>query len=121
MSTQANNMNQTQNETQEQTPTFIPTLSSNVCQNQSSFNTAYAKAVNNYDGYMKSKMPQGKKILVTLMGLLQLLFIIWGVILALKMPEANRPVNVTLAILTGPLYVIAYYISMAGSGNGNKF
>ena len=72
---------------------------------------------------MKSKMSQGKRILVTLMGLLQLLFIIWGVVLALKMPEANRPVNVTLAILTGPLYIIAYYISMAGngSGNGNKF
>ena len=123
MSTQANNMNQTdeQNQTQNQTQTFMPTLAPNVCENQSSFNTAYAKAVNNYDGYMKSKMSQGKRILVTLMGLLQLLFIIWGVVLALKMPEANRPVNVTLAILTGPLYVIAYYISMAGNSNGSKF
>lgn len=123
MSTQANNMNQTdeQNQTQNQRPIFMPSLAPNVCENQSSFNTAYAKAVNNYDGYMKSKMSQGKRILVTLMGLLQLLFIIWGVVLALKMPEANRPVNVTLAILTGPLYVIAYYISMAGNGNGSKF
>lgn len=121
MSTQANNMNQTdeQNQTQNQRPIFMPSLPPNVCENQSSFNTAYAKAVNNYDGYMKSKMSQGKRILVTLMGLLQLLFIIWGVVLALKMPEANRPVNVTLAILTGPLYIIAYYISMAGNSNGN--
>jgi hypothetical protein len=123
MSTQANNMNQTdeQNQTQNQRPIFMQSLAPNVCENQSSFNTAYAKAVNNYDGYMKSKMSQGKRILVTLMGLLQLLFIIWGIVLALKMPEANRPVNVTLAILTGPLYIIAYYISMAGNSNGSKF
>tara|TARA_B100000900_G_scaffold346124_1_gene310799 strand:- start:163 stop:474 length:312 start_codon:yes stop_codon:yes gene_type:complete len=92
---------------------------SNVCEDQSTFNTAYAKAVNNYGDYMNKKMTPGQRILYTMLAFLQLMFIIWAVILAMKMPGPNRPVNVTLAILTGPIYIIAYYISMAGNGNGN--
>ena len=91
----------------------------NVCDDQATFNTAYAKAVNNYDNYMDKKKTPGQRILYTMMAFLQLMFIIWAVILAMKMPGPNRPVNVTFAIITGPIYIIAYYLSMAGNTNGN--
>ena len=32
------------------------TSNSNVCEDQSKFNTAYAKAVNNYGNYMEKKI-----------------------------------------------------------------
>ena len=92
----------------------------NVCDDQTTFNTAYAKAVNNYGNYMDKKKTPSQRILYTMMAFLQLMFIIWAVILSMKMPGPNRPVNVTFAIITGPIYIIAYYISMAGNGNGSS-
>ena len=81
-----------------------------VCDNQQNFNKAYSKAVDHYLN-KSTKLTTGQRVVMSLLLILQIAFIIWGIILALKMPPANRPVNVTLAILTGPIYVIAYYLS----------
>lgn len=43
--------------------------------------------------------------------LLHLFLLFWSVSLALKTPQKTRVMNVTLAIVFAPAYVLAHYIS----------
>lgn len=45
--------------------------------------------------------------------LIYLIFIVWGVILAMRVPDKQqRIIHITLALFTGPAYVFGYYLSL---------
>jgi len=44
-------------------------------------------------------------------GLLHLIFLFWGIMLALKQPVDQQIVHITLAMVFSPAYVLAYYLN----------
>lgn len=44
-------------------------------------------------------------------SVLYLLFLIWGVLLAMRAPHHSRAIHIVLAIVFAPVYVIAYYMT----------
>tara|TARA_B100000401_G_scaffold223311_1_gene151116 strand:+ start:5204 stop:5500 length:297 start_codon:yes stop_codon:yes gene_type:complete len=86
----------------------------NVCRDQNTFNDAVHDAINNYrDSYSWDSLSQSQKTMAILFLVFYLIFTIWAVILALRVPKENgaRTFHVIVALLFGPLYFIAYYIS----------
>ena len=80
-----------------------------VCQNQDMFNIAVEKAINNINN--KCDSSSDCRWRMQLIGILMLIFYIYAIILAMKIQDPNnRILHIVLAILTGPLYVIAYYL-----------
>jgi len=91
------------------------TLHSNVCKDQDTFNHSYAKAVDKYNEIEYNKLTNNQKIVFSILIVLQFIFIIWGIILAIRfIPEAQRPLHIVFAITTGPIYVLAFYLSLIG-------
>ena len=87
----------------------------NICKDQDSFNHAYAKAVDNYNEIEYNKLSNNQKIVFSILLVLQCIFIIWGIILAIKyIPGPQRPIHVVFAITTGPIYVLSFYLSLLG-------
>ena len=79
-----------------------------LCDNQTNFNDAYYKASENY---INKKERQYNSLV--LYPIVHFVFLVWGVILALKSaPPENRVIHLTLALLVSPLYVLAYYLNM---------
>lgn len=86
-----------------------------VCTDQDTFNHAYAKAVDKYNDIEYGKLTANQKIVFTILLALQCVFIMWGIILAIKfVPSNQRPVHIVFAITTGPIYVLAFYLSKIG-------
>jgi len=53
-----------------------------------------------------------------IVSLIMISFYIWALILALKVSDKeHRVLHVTLALLTGPLYVLSYYLGMMKQDN----
>lgn len=78
---------------------------SSVCDNQDDFNQAFATAVKEYD----KKLTKKWGTFMTVYAIIHLLCIVWAVFLAFKStPPENRVLHVTLAIVFGPAYLIAY-------------
>ena len=80
-----------------------------VCDNQEDFNKAFYRALK------KSKKKDEKYVVgsIALYMVIHIIFLIWGVLLAFKsQPPQNRVIHITLAILAGPAYVLAYYLNM---------
>ena len=96
--------------------------SKNVCKDQDTFNHAYAKAIDKYNDIEYGKLTNNQKIVFTILLVLQCIFIIWGIILAIKyIPPMQRPIHIVFAITTGPVYVLAFYLSlMGGKMKGSK-
>ena len=86
-----------------------------VCSNQDNFNQAYRKAVDNYDDLEYKSLSSNQKVVMGILISLQIIFIIWGVILAIKyIPGPQRPLHLVFAMTTGPVYVLAFYLSLMG-------
>lgn len=78
-----------------------------VCDDQKKFNEAFKKAIIQADEDMMEKS-SGWIVLYTL---LYLVFIVWAIILAMRMPESpGRVVHLVLAMAFAPFYVLAYYL-----------
>ena len=82
-----------------------------LCDNQRDFNVAFKEALKNVD---KTECTTTEcKVWVVVVVILSLLFIIWAVILALRVSDnEHRILHLVMAILFSPLYVVSYYCSM---------
>ena len=78
-----------------------------ICNSQDAFDDAF------YHALKHSLKKDDKKLAGPLFVyfIIHLIFLIWGVLLAFRQPEENRVVHITLAIVFGPAYVLAYYLS----------
>lgn len=80
-----------------------------VCDNQDDFNQAFRKALK-YN--TKQNMKKAQPWIWIYMGL-YLVFIIWALILAMRVPVGPaRTMHVLFAFVGGPVYVLSYYLAM---------
>jgi hypothetical protein len=86
---------------------------SDVCANQEIFDKAFQKALDNYRLTEIKRMTTGKlSSIYTIISVFYFVFIIWGILLAMKVENKNeRVIHITFAIVTGPAYVFAYYLA----------
>jgi hypothetical protein len=83
-------------------------MSTNVCNDQKTFNKAVKKAINHLDE-SDSKNQAANLVMV----LITLTFYVWALLLALKVQDKqHRLLHVLFALVFGPIYVLAYYASM---------
>lgn len=82
-----------------------------LCSDQKTFNKAVRKAIEHIDDDETEKSHGfGVKLIVSL---IMLTFYLWALLLALKVSDKeHRVLHVTVALLTGPLYVLSYYLGM---------
>lgn len=81
-----------------------------ICDTQQDFNLAFNQALNQYR--VKEMQQLRKNPVYIIVMILYLVFMIWGVFLALRVKEKeHRILHVTLALIAGPLYVFGYYLS----------
>ena len=79
-----------------------------LCNDQHTFNNAIAHAIKDYDKKITKKMSGP----LTMYSIVHIIFVIWGVMLAFKTDTSeHRVINITLAIVFGPAYVLAYYLN----------
>jgi len=83
------------------------------CADQNQFNDSFKTAINKYKSdEMKKYESQSFRNTCFIVTMTYLIFMIWAVILALKISKPDqRILHVTLALISGPAYVFAYYIS----------
>lgn len=82
-------------------------MSSNICENQNTFNKAFSSAVKNYND--ESKLPQGSMVVYLV---IMILFLIWALVLAFQLKKGNeRLLHLLFALIASPIYVIAYYLN----------
>ena len=82
-------------------------MSTNVCNNQKTFNRAVKKAINHLDDVDEDQNQTSKLFL----ALITLTFYVWALLLALKVDDKqHRILHVLFALVFGPLYVLAYYV-----------
>ena len=80
-----------------------------LCSDQKTFNKAVRKAIEHIDDDDESN-GFGVKLIASL---IMLTFYLWALLLALKVSDKeHRVLHITLALLTGPLYVLSYYLGM---------
>jgi len=77
-----------------------------LCDNQDNFNDAFYKALKDSRKRDNKKMASGVGIYM----LIHLIFLFWGIMLALKQPKDQQIVHLTLAMVFSPAYVLAYYL-----------
>lgn len=89
-----------------------------VCDNQDDFNMAFRKAVK----YTNKKNMKEAQPWLIVYAVLWLIFLFWGVMLAMKIPSGpERVEHIVFAIVFGPAYVLAYYLSAMGKGGTMGF
>ena len=80
-----------------------------ICQNQDNFNKAI------YDALKYNRETESKKMVtpLTIYMFIHLFFLVWGLILAFSsQPPVNRVSHITLAIISGPIYVLSHYLKL---------
>lgn len=86
-------------------------MSSNVCTDQQSFNTAFSKALKNYNSTELKKDRKG----LTIFAIIYLALFIWAVVLALSIKttsQSEKIIHIVLACIAPPIYIVGYYISV---------
>jgi hypothetical protein len=85
----------------------------NVCRTQQIFDLAFQKAFDNYRQTEIKRVTTGKLgSIYTIISIFYFIFIVWGILLAMKIEDKNqRIVHITFALISGPAYVLAYYLS----------
>jgi hypothetical protein len=82
-----------------------------VCNNQADFNQAFRKALR-YN--VKEEMKKDKAWMAVYI-VIWLIFFVWAIMLALKVPVGpERTEHLLFAIVVPPAYVLAHYIGVAG-------
>lgn len=77
-----------------------------VCDSQSNFNDAFRIA----SKFVIQERVKRNWTWILIYSFLWLIFLIWAMVLALKVPE-NRIEHLIFAMIFSPLYVLAYYTS----------
>lgn len=93
-----------------------PRPNSNVCMDQQTFNMAFSEAVDNYNegNELTEEEKKNYKNARLIAGAIMITFFVWAVCLASKMEgNSNKVLNMFLAIVASPVYVIAHYFSVA--------
>lgn len=89
----------------------------NVCMNQHVFNVAVHEAIKHNN---KEEWHKNRKMIYIYVALWAIFFV-WGVMLAMKVPEGpERVKHVVLAAVFAPAYVLAHYIGMGGNEGGSN-
>jgi hypothetical protein len=84
----------------------VPDL--NIVGNQHNFNYAFYQALKNARKKDRMLLSGGMAFYL----FIHIIFLIWGVMLAFKsQPKQSRVLHITLAIIFGPAYVLAYYLN----------
>lgn len=82
-------------------------MSSNICQDQTSFNNAIGTALDSYAE--DRKVPTSSMYLYLV---LVLIFFLWAIVLAFRLKRGNeRTLHLFLAMIASPVYVISYYLN----------
>lgn len=93
-------------------------MDTNVCTDQKTFNKAVKKAIDHLDDEDDKDTNQTARMIMTL---IMLTFYFWALLLALKVSDSqHRVLHIILALLTGPIYVLAYYLGMMEGMEGMK-
>lgn len=80
----------------------------NLCASQHNFDNAVYKALK----YVRKKDEKLMAGPLAVYMIIHMIFLVWGVVLAFKsQPPANRTIHITLAMVFGPAYVLAYYLN----------
>ena len=80
----------------------------NLCDSQAGFNHAFYKALK-YARKKDSNLMAGP---LAIYLVIHMIFLVWGIVLAFKsQPADNRVMHITLAMVFGPAYVLAYYLN----------
>lgn len=91
-------------------------MDTNVCVDQKTFNKAVKKAIDHLDDDDDKDTNQTARMIMTL---IMLTFYFWALLLALKVSDSqHRVLHIILALLTGPIYVLAYYLGMMDGMKG---
>jgi hypothetical protein len=79
----------------------------NVCKDQETFNDAFKNAVK------AQRKSDDKKIRTPLRMYIitHSIFVLWAIVLAMNTSKTDQVLHLTMAIVFGPAYVMAYYIS----------
>jgi hypothetical protein len=82
-----------------------------VCNDQQTFNKAVRNAIQHIDDDDDNKQQnQTAKVIVSV---IMLVFYLWALLLAMRVSDPqHRVLHIILALLTGPLYVLAFYLGM---------
>lgn len=84
----------------------------NVCSDQKTFNKAIRKAIDHIDDE-EEEYKKKNPVATVILSLVMFIFYLWALLLAVKITDKEqRIVHIVLAFLTGPVYVMAYYIGM---------
>ena len=81
-----------------------------VCKDQQTFNNSFKDAVDSYQQNEYDDMSTTGKVLVVISSILIIIFVIWAFILS-RRTKGDKVVNMVLAIVFAPAYVLSYYIS----------
>ena len=79
--------------------------------NQREFTHAVEKA---NEDILRKQYRKYRKI-VAPMTIVYLILVVWALTLAMQAPPQTRVLNITLAFVVPPLYIISHYLSMVGS------
>lgn len=86
-------------------------MSTNVCNNQKTFNKAVRNAFHHLDDDDDNK--QQNQVAKVIVSIIMLVFYLWALLLAMRISDPqHRVLHIVLALLTGPLYVLAYYLGI---------
>ncbi len=85
-------------------------MSSTICKDQDQFNKSFHKAVK----YTAKKNEPKTWVTIVLIGL-WLLFAIWAIMLAMRVPNARgKTMHIFLSILASPIYILSFYLDKTG-------
>ena len=78
-----------------------------ICQDQNSFNIAFKKALDDYNG----KNVKNYNVIMGVSAAIYLILLIWAIFLAIKIPDRDhRTLHIFFAIACPPLYIISHYL-----------
>jgi len=84
----------------------------NICKDQKSYNKAFKKELNTYNLSENECKTDICKLKIKIFSIIVLVFYLWALLLASKVKDKeHRIMHFVFAILTGPIYVLSYYIS----------
>jgi hypothetical protein len=86
-----------------------------VCDNQADFNEAVRHAIKYSQEQAYKDVPKGAMYVYVIV---YLILFIWALMLALQVKGSDRPLHIALAVLFSPVYILSYYLSKWGGGEG---
>ncbi len=89
-------------------------MSQNVCATQDRFNMAFKNALDEYPILKNEELSSSEKtwmtVIVVFSLILWFILILWAILLAIRVKK-QKPLNITVAALFSPIYILAFYLS----------